>query len=30
VVRNDIDNNTHQQMHQNSENDAQYQCELCH
>jgi hypothetical protein len=30
VVRTDVDDNTHQQMHQNSLNDAQYQCELCH
>jgi hypothetical protein len=30
VVRTDIDDNIHQQMHQNRENDAQYQCELCH
>jgi hypothetical protein len=30
VVRTDIDDNIHQRMHQNSDNDAQYQCELCH
>jgi hypothetical protein len=30
VVRTDIDDNIHQQIHQNFENDAQYQCELCH
>jgi hypothetical protein len=30
VVRTDIDDNIHQDMHQYSEKVAQYQCELCH
>jgi hypothetical protein len=30
VVRTDIDDHIHQQMHQTSENDSQYQCERCH
>jgi hypothetical protein len=30
MVRTDIEDNRHHQMHQNIENDPQYQCELCH